>query len=129
MVWISLHKYAGVDDFIGTRECAAHVRSVLVNALDQGEEVVLDFSGVRPTEDFIDELVGPLLVEHGESILPHLIMKSCSNDIKINLQHVVSHYLEQHARMELEEKPLPHGLIDSSLLPNRVPSIRSSLVD
>ena len=72
--------------FLGTRFSARPLREELERMLASGNEVALDFSGVEATQSFIDELIGPLVLRLGPDLLPLLIFKSCSDELKTIVQ-------------------------------------------
>lgn len=80
---------------LGSRLTALPVREWIEQALDVGERVVIDFAGVKPTQSFIDELVGVLVLERGEAVLKSLVFKNCSVDTETILHFVVSDRLDQ----------------------------------
>jgi len=82
---------------LGTREVALPIRDQVTAALDAGETVALHFAGTNPTQSFVDELVGVLVLERGESVLDHLVMKGCNEDTKAILHFVVGDRLDQLA--------------------------------
>lgn len=95
MTVISLKDYAAGGRLLGTREIALPIRD-LVDAELQGEgSVVLDFGSTNPTQSFVDELVGVLVIEHGPEVLGRLVMRNCSEDTKAILHFVVGDRLQQ----------------------------------
>jgi hypothetical protein len=85
--------------FFGTRFSARALREELDLLLANGNEVVLDFAGVEATQSFIDELIGYLILRHGHDLLPRLIFKSCSDELKTIIQFVISDRLDQFNRL------------------------------
>ena len=92
---IELNKYAVGGRLLGTRQLALPIRDLIENSISKGDQVDLDFSDTNPTQSFIDELVGALIMDHGSRVLDLLIMKNCSEDIKSILHFVVSDRLDQ----------------------------------
>jgi hypothetical protein len=95
MANIQLHQHAAGGRLLGTRSIALPIRDEVDAALNAGQTVVLDFTGTNPTQSFIDELVGVLVLERGIDVLDRLIMKGCSDDTKAILHFVVSDRLDQ----------------------------------
>ena len=92
---ILLKEFTGGGRLLGTREIAFPIRDRIESALDAGETVALNFSGINPTQSFVDELVGVLVIERGQDVLDYLVMKNCNEDTKAILHFVVSDRLEQ----------------------------------
>jgi hypothetical protein len=96
---ILLHAYAN-GRLIGPRLSATPIREAIKISLAQGEEVVLDFSGVEATQSFIDGLVGVLILQRGPDVLNHLVFKSCSDDVKAVLQFVADDRCDQYIKAQ-----------------------------
>lgn len=84
--------------FFGTRFSARPLREELERLLAGDNEVLLDFAGVEATQSFIDELIGHLVLHRGPDLLPLLIFKSCSDELKTIIQFVISDRLDQFNR-------------------------------
>lgn len=102
MLGIELKRYAAGGRLLGTRQIALPIRDQVVAALDAGDSVALDFAGTNPTQSFVDELVGTLVLEKGPDVLDHLIMKNCSDDAKAILHFVVADRMDQIAQKHTE---------------------------
>ncbi|MDD4928065.1 MAG: STAS-like domain-containing protein [Gallionella sp.] len=83
---------------VGPRLSATPIREKIEISLAQGEEVVLDFSGIEATQSFIDGLVGVLVLQHGPDVLGRLVFKSCSDDVKAILQFVAADRCDQYLK-------------------------------
>jgi len=83
-------------EFAEDKDAAARMRTESIEpALDRGESVTLDFSGVRlTTQSFIHALISGPLRKHGESALEHLEFKSCSKLVRGIVETVVQYSLE-----------------------------------
>lgn len=83
-------------DFAEDKDAAAEVRrNRIVPALNQGERVVLDFSGVSlATQSFIHALVSDVLRTHGAKVLSSIEFKGCSSGIRGIIETVVQYSLE-----------------------------------
>lgn len=92
-----LKDFATGGRLLGTREIALPIRDQVLCALNDGQTVALDFAGTNPTQSFVDELVGALVMECGPSVLELLLFKNCSEDTKAILHFVVSDRLDQQA--------------------------------
>lgn len=75
---------------LGARNLAMSIRRKLEVLLASGtDRAVIDFHGVAATESFLDELVGVLVVTHGEKVLSRLVFTGCDPDTKSFLSAVV----------------------------------------
>lgn len=88
---ISLRELTGLK-VLGTRHSAKAIRKLVSEGLVEGR-VVIDFSSVTLTQSFADELIGPLLLEHGPVVLEKLSFKSCSDDARAVITFVVGQRL------------------------------------
>lgn len=81
---------------VGSRLVATPLREELEVALaQQGVEVILDFSGIAATQSFVDELVGVLVLRHGPDVLPQIVFKGCSDDVRAIIEFVVADRCDQ----------------------------------
>jgi STAS-like domain of unknown function (DUF4325) len=63
-------------------------------ALDRGEELVLDFSGVGyATQSFVHALIGEALKRHGDTTLELIEFKGCSDQLRSIIAIVVDYSL------------------------------------
>lgn len=97
---IALTQYAR-GHLAGTRSTAAPLRELVEEVLAKGSEVVFDFTSVRATQSFIDELVGILILRHGPDILNHLVFKSCSDDVRAIIEFVAADRGDQYMKANL----------------------------
>ena len=74
----------------GSRPNAVPLRKQIESALDAGEDVTIDFSGVEATQSYVDELIGVLVLRRGAETLSKLSFRGCSNDLKAIIRFVVS---------------------------------------
>jgi len=73
--------------------------------LDEDGAATVDFSSVTLTQSFADELLGPLLLAHGPSLLKQLSFKSCSEDARAVITFVVGQRLRDfHEHNNLERR-------------------------
>ena len=91
---VSLSEDAG-SRFIGSRKRAEPLRERAERALNEGQEIVFDFSSVQVTQSFIDELVGVLILKHGPDVLNSLVFKSCSDDTRAIIEFVATDRCDQ----------------------------------
>ncbi|MDA8450629.1 STAS-like domain-containing protein [Acidovorax sp. NCPPB 3859] len=82
---------------LGSRPRAAELRAKIEAALDQGNDVVVDFGGVDATQSFLDELIGVLVLKEGVEALKQVTFKKCSPDVKAIIGFVVSDRARQRA--------------------------------
>ena len=82
--------------FLGTRFIAKQFRISLEEALAAANSVVIDFSGVDVTQSFVDELLGPLVLELGEDFLKRIAFQSCSDSAQTIIRFVISNRLADY---------------------------------
>ncbi len=69
----------------------------IVPALDAGEDVVLDFSGVdAATQSFVHALISDLLRKRGTGVLDRLEFKSCNETVR-KIVTIVVDYMQEGA--------------------------------
>lgn len=67
----------------------------IVSALEQGQDVVLDFSGVdAATQSFIHALMSEVLRQYGSDILERITFKSCVPAVRKMIEIVVEYTQE-----------------------------------
>ena len=76
--------------FFGTRFIGQQMRGELEALRDRHQDVEVDFTGLNPTQSFIDEMIGVLVLRYGPAILQRLTFKGCNEDIQTILHFVVS---------------------------------------
>jgi hypothetical protein len=100
MTTIKLSERAPAGRLLGARALALPIRDEIESSLDAGSTVTIDFLGTNPTQSFVDELVGVLILHRGPSVLERLLLVNCSEDIKAILHFVVSDRLDEHERSQ-----------------------------
>ena len=83
---------------IGARESAIPLRLQVEEALDNGADVVFDFSGVEVTQSFIDALIGVLILKRGPDVLNQIVFKSCSDDARAIIEFVAADRADQYLK-------------------------------
>jgi hypothetical protein len=78
-----------LTNFIGARDSATSLRYRLSDLLKDNHEVEIDFSKSIVSQSFVDELVGRLVLQYGPDILPRLIFRGCSADVKAVIRFVI----------------------------------------
>ncbi|MFY9261854.1 MAG: STAS-like domain-containing protein [Gallionella sp.] len=95
---ILLNQYAH-GRMVGSRFVATPLRDQLEETLaQQSGDVSLDFSGIMVTQSFVDELIGVLLLKHGEDILKRLVFKGCSADVRAIIEFVATDRCDQYVK-------------------------------
>ena len=89
---ISLSELTGLQ-ILGTRHSAKRIRRLVSEKIASAGSAVIDFRSVTLTQSFADELLGPLILEHGPAVLKKLAFKSCSEDARAVITFVVSQRL------------------------------------
>ncbi len=91
---IALQQHA-LGSMIGMRSSAPPLRLQIEQALAEGQEVVIDFTGVAVTQSFVDELLGALILRDGPGIMQKIILKGCSEETRGIIRFVASDRAEQ----------------------------------
>ena len=99
---LKLSTYALSGRLLGSRNIALPIRDELKLLLECNEKVEIDFSSINPTQSFIDELIGVLVLERGKSVLSHLVFKNCSFEVRAILHLVVSDRIDQYIQSNRE---------------------------
>lgn len=91
---IDMRKRAG--SFAQDKDLAKRIREEeLAPALDQQQEIILDFTGVEgATQSFIHALISDLLRKRGTSILDQLLFKGCEPTVQKVIEVVVDYMQE-----------------------------------
>lgn len=93
---IALQQHA-LGRMIGMRSSAVPIRQSIERALDEGQEVVVNFTGVEVTQSFVDELLGALILRQGPEVMQRLILKGCSEQTRGIVKFVAADRAEQFA--------------------------------
>lgn len=91
---IALQQHA-LGRMIGMRSSAVPIRKSIEQALDNGQDVVVNFTGVEVTQSFVDELLGALILREGPEIMQRLILKGCSDQTRGIVRFVAADRAEQ----------------------------------
>lgn len=91
---IALQQHA-LGRMIGMRSSAVPIRKSIEKALDGGQDVVVNFTGVEVTQSFVDELLGALILRDGPEIMQRLILKGCSDQTRGIVRFVAADRAEQ----------------------------------
>ena len=91
---ISIFERAG--SFAENKDIAREIRvREIIPAMDQNEEVVLDFSKVdAATQSFIHALISDILRKYGVESLDRMAFKSCSETVQKIISIVVEYMQE-----------------------------------
>lgn len=91
---IALQQHA-LGRMIGMRSSAVPIRAVIEQALSNGQDVVVNFTGVEVTQSFVDELLGALILKEGPEVMQRLILKGCSEQTRGIVKFVAEDRAEQ----------------------------------
>lgn len=96
MIYIKLFKKTG--SFAENKDLARTLRlKKIIPALDDNQEVVLDFKGIdSATQSFIHALISDLIRKYGSEILDKIVFKSCNETIK-KIISIVIEYMQESA--------------------------------
>lgn len=105
---IALREYAN-GRMIGMRSSALPIRGQIELALQRGEEVSIDFSGVEITQSFADELIGALILRKGATVMDRLMLRGCSATTRGILQFVANDRASQ--ALKATRRPVVHASV------------------
>jgi len=96
MITIELFPYVG--SFAENKDRARSIRlERIVLALDEGQEVTLDFEGVESaTQSFVHALISDLIRNYGPEVIDRIYFKNCSEIVKKIVSMVVE-YMQESA--------------------------------
>lgn len=85
-----------VGKFAENKDKAQELRNEkIVPALDRGEEIILDFSGVEAvTQSFIHALISDLIRKYGIDVIDRISFKNCDETIQ-KIIGIVVDYMQQ----------------------------------
>jgi len=84
---------------MGMRQSAIPLRLRIASAIERGERVDVDFTGVEATHSFLDELIGVLVGVQGPDVLRLIAFKGCSDTVKGILQFVANDRAKDFRRL------------------------------
>jgi hypothetical protein len=82
----------------GSRERALKIRDELRTMIELEGSATVDFANVHPTQSFVDELIGVLILENGPEVLSKLRFANCSRDVQSILHFVANDRIEDYER-------------------------------
>ncbi len=82
--------------FAENKDIARDIRvHTILPALDKGEDIILDFSGVTSaTQSFVHAMISDALRKHGDVALERISFKSC-NDVVRKIIGIVVDYMQE----------------------------------
>jgi len=97
---VTVRMLSAVGTFAENKDLARELRrDVIVSALHEGGDVILDFSGIESTtQSFVHALISELIREFGTDVLNRVLFKGCNESVK-KIISIVTEYM-QH-----EEEP------------------------
>lgn len=97
---VAVRMLSAVGTFAENKDLARELRrDVILAALNEGGDVILDFSGVESTtQSFIHALISELIRDFGIDILDRILFKGCNESVR-KIVSIVTEYM-QH-----EEEP------------------------
>jgi STAS-like domain of unknown function (DUF4325) len=81
---------------MGSRDRAIPLRMKIAADLDAGHKVEIDFFGTEATQSFVDELIGLLILDRGETVLSEVTFKNCSSTMQAIIRFVIGDRLQQY---------------------------------
>jgi len=91
------------EKVLGTRYSAISLRQHLEERLESCESVRVDFSGVFVTQSFVDELLGPLILRIGPTVVQRFVFLGCSDDTQAILKLVFASRIRDFASRQLNQ--------------------------
>jgi hypothetical protein len=90
--------------FAENKDTARNIRvQEIIPALENGEEVVLDFERVdATTQSFIHALISDILRKCGNNVLDHIVFKSCGNTVR-KIISIVVEYMQEGIGIENDD--------------------------
>ena len=82
----------------GSRFAALPLRDRIESLLAEGHTVTVDFAHSNPTQSFVDELIGALVMDRGLEVLKSLKFANCTDEVKAIIHFVVSDRLDHSKR-------------------------------
>lgn len=91
---ITLLNHTG--SFAENKDIARNIRLTMIEpAIESGEDVALDFSGVdTATQSFVHALISDLIRKYGSDVLDRISFKSCSDTVKKIITIVIDYMQE-----------------------------------
>lgn len=95
---ISIKLFNQVGSFAENKDLARAIRlNNIIPALEDHQEVVLDFTGIdSATQSFVHALISDLIRKYGSEILDKIVFKSCNETIK-KIISIVIEYMQESA--------------------------------
>jgi len=92
----SIKLYDLVGSFAENKDLAREIRlEQIIPALENNQEIILDFSGVdSTTQSFIHALISDLFRKYGNEVLDKLSFKSCTEVVQKIISIVVEYMQE-----------------------------------
>jgi hypothetical protein len=85
--------------FFGTRQIAKDIRQRVERLLQLGlSEIVIDFTGVKVSQSFADELIGVLIMRQTPAVLERLTFKGCAESVRAVLEFVVADRYDEYVQ-------------------------------
>jgi len=85
-----------VGPFAENKDIAREIRvKEIIPALEEGQDVVLDFAGVdAATQSFVHALISDLIRKYGDEILDKISFKSCNDTVR-KIIGIVVEYMQE----------------------------------
>lgn len=87
---------AAIGAVLGSRSSAAALRSNVLAELSRGGQVVLDFTGLRATQGYVDELIGQIVLDEGPAALKRIALRNCCDELQAIVRFVVQDRASQY---------------------------------
>lgn len=93
---ITIHLLPIVGAFAENKDLARSIRlSQIIPALNNGEDVILDFQGIdAATQSFVHALISDLIRNYGSRIIDNISFKSCNETVQ-KIIGIVVEYMQE----------------------------------
>lgn len=93
---ITIHLLPIVGVFAEDKDLARSIRlSQIIPALNNGEDVILDFQGIdAATQSFVHALISDLIRNYGSRIIDNISFKSCNETVQ-KIIGIVVEYMQE----------------------------------
>jgi len=93
---ITIKLFPRVGSFAENKDLAREIRiNEIIPALNNGKEVILDFSKVDSiTQSFAHALISDLIRNYGDGVLDKISFKNCSETVK-KIINIVVEYMQE----------------------------------
>ena len=104
--FLAIRLETGAANVLGTRYSAICFRERIERQLESCPSVEINFTGFFVTQCFVDELLGPLILRMGTSVLERLTFSGCGEEAKAILKLVIAARLRDYSARQKAQATL-----------------------